>query len=245
MRFILAAMLALAMSFPAAAVDLEGIEAATLILYADDSPICSTQVVHSDEDSTVLLSAHHCVDGPDTTVFSVRKTERVDGEVVSYAVFNAKVLKEDKESDLAVLRLTDKNVRFPVTTIASVEEADKALFKGAEVLAVGYPGTYASGGMEDLVFGDGLFTGLRKSFVPSVKIDVYRTTAAVWYGKSGGGLYTNIDGDWKLVGVATQLDPETPWETSLWIPITAIHKALLGAWKGTLPDLSAPGYTER
>ena len=244
MRFVIAAALALAMSFPASAVDLAGIEVSTLILYADDRAICSTQVVHSDEDSTVLLTAHHCVDGPKSTVFSVRKTERVDGEIVSYAVFNAKVLKADKVADLAVLRLTDRNARFPTTTIASVEEADQALFKGAEVLAAGYPGTQVAN-MADLVFTDGMFTGLRESFVPSVEIDVYRATTSVWYGKSGGGLYTKIDGDWKLVGVATQLDTETPWETSLWIPASAIHKALMGAWKDTLPDLSAPGYTER
>ena len=247
MRFFAAAAILvafLASLAPARAVDLAGIEAATYMLYADEKAICSSQVVHSDDDGTVLLTANHCVDGPDTTTYSVRETVRDGRAVISYTVYNAKVTRVDKQSDLAALTLLDTKARLPVTTIASVDEADTALFKGADVLAAGYPGT-SNAKMADLVFTDGLFTGVRESFVPSVKIDVYRTTAPVWYGKSGGALYTRIDGDWKLVGVATQLDPETPWETSLWIPVVAVHKALLGLWKNTLPDLSAPGYTER
>jgi hypothetical protein len=239
LRLAIAGLLALVCS-PVLAVDLAGIEAATLMLYKDNAPVCTTSVVHSGDDGTVLLSANHCIDkGGEFSIRLVVKDE--NRQTISYTVYMADVLKRDPAADIAVLRLRDKGVSLPVTDVATVEEADAALFKGADVLAAGYPGTrYAR--MDDLVYTEGLFTGLRDSFVGSVKAGVYRATTPIWYGNSGGALYTKIGDTWKLVGVATQVDPETPWSTSLWIPAKEIQKILVGAW---MPDLSDPAYRER
>ena len=238
----IAALLTLLAS-PVAAVDLAGIEAATFILYANGNSTCSGQVVQSGEGGTLLLTAHHCLGDSADTEFSIRTTVKVGRDIVSYTSYSAVVIKKDPKQDLAVLRLRDEKVTLPVTDLATAEEADTALFKGADVLAAGYPATWATG-MEDLVFSDGLFTGVRESFVPSISVDVYRSTVPVWYGKSGGGLYAQIDGKFKLVGVATQLDPETPWETSLWVPVAEVHKMLKGTWIDG-KNLSDPAYTER
>lgn len=227
------------------AADLAAIEAATFILYEGNRETCSAQVVHSGNGETLLLTANHCVGSGKEANYAVRTTvENDEGDVTSYTVYTAKVLKKDGKNDLAVLKLVDAGVSLPMTDLATVEEAAAALFKGAKVLAAGYPAT-GNAGMADLVFTDGLFTGLRKSFEPSVKVDVYRATAPIWYGNSGGGLYVEIaPGNWKLVGVATQTDPETPWETSLWIPASEIHTMLKGTWLDG-KDLSDPAYTER
>jgi hypothetical protein len=228
----------LALFAPAArAVDLAGIEAATLMLYKDGKPVCTTSVVHSGDSGTILLSANHCIDTAfmePTPEFSIRLVVKDENrQTISYTVYMADVLKKDPAADIAVLRLRDKGVNLPVTDVATVEEADAALFKGADVLAAGYPGTrYAR--MDDLVYTEGLFTGLRDSFVGSVKAGVYRATTPIWYGNSGGALYTKIGDTWKLVGVATQVDPETPWSTSLWIPAKEIQKILVGAWVGSV-----------
>jgi hypothetical protein len=238
LRLAIAGLLALACS-PVYAVDLAGIEAATLMLYEDGKPVCTTSVVHSGDSGTILLSANHCIDGGGE--FSIRTVNKDGRAITSYTVYMVDVLKKEPKADLAVLRLRDKAASFPVTDVATAEEADGALFKGADVLAAGYPGTrYAR--MDDLVYTEGLFTGLRDSFEPSVKAEVYRATTPIWYGNSGGALYTKIDGEWKLVGVATQVDPETPWSTSLWVPAAEIQKILKGAW---VPDLSDPAYRER
>jgi S1-C subfamily serine protease len=146
---------------PARAIDLSGIEAATMILYANGQEVCSSQVVHSADGDTILLTANHCVDGPKDTEFSIRIiTKNDEREVVSYTIYTAKVFKRDAKTDLAVLRLMDDKIVLAATELATAEEADTALFKGASVLAAGYPGTFSSG-MEDLVFSDGLFTGVR------------------------------------------------------------------------------------
>jgi S1-C subfamily serine protease len=231
LRLAIAGLLAL-VCYPVHAVDLAGIEAATLMLYNNGRSVCTTQVVHSEGGETVLLVAHHCVDGGGE--FSIRQDIKVNGKVASYTVYMADVIKQDAKNELAVLRLRDTQTVFPATDIASLAEVDKTLFKGAEVLAAGYPGTrYAK--MEDLVFTDGLYVGRRASFVPSVEVDVIRTTIPIWYGNSGGALYAKIGEEWKLVGVASQIDPETPWMTSLFIPVDAIEKILVGAWAGTVP----------
>jgi S1-C subfamily serine protease len=233
LRLAIAGLLALVCS-PVLAVDLAGIEAATVILYKGSSAVCSASVVHSGEDGTVLLTANHCIDGGGE--FSIRTVNKDGRSITSYTVYMVDVLKREPKADLAVLRLRDKAASFPVTDVATAEEADAALFKGAEVLAAGYPGSrYAP--MEDLVYTAGLFTGLRDSFVPSVEVPVYRTTSPLWYGKSGGALYVKIGGDFKLVGVASQLNPETPWETALFIPAKEIQKILVGAWIGSVAPL--------
>jgi S1-C subfamily serine protease len=234
LRLAIAGLLAL-VCYPVHAVDLAGIEAATVILYQNDSAVCSASVVHSGDDATILLTANHCIDSGGE--FSIRAVNKEEREVVSYTVYMVDVLKKEPKADLAVLRLRDKAAAFPVTDVATAEEADAVLFKGAEVLAAGYPGSrYAP--MEDLVYTAGLFTGLRDSFVPSVEVPVYRTTSPLWYGKSGGALYVKVGDDWKLVGVASQLNPETPWETALFIPAKEIQKILVGAWAGTVPPLN-------
>jgi S1-C subfamily serine protease len=223
------------------AASLSEIEEATVLLHENATSNCTAQVVHSG-DETILLTANHCVDA-EKSEYSIKTTVRDGRETVSHTFYMADVFKRFPKADLAVLRLRDKTTAFVATEIATQEELDAALFKGAKVLAAGYPSTRFIA-QRDLVFTEGLFTGETESLVKETEALLYRATASIFYGNSGGGLYLETKDGWKLIGVASQIDPSLPWQTSLWSPLEEIEIALKGAWVGSI-DLSAPGYRER
>lgn len=223
------------------AASLSQIEAATVLLHQNEVSNCTAQVVHSG-DETILLTANHCVDVVKSE-YSIKTTVRDGRETVSHTFFMADVFKRFPKADIAVLRLRDRDTKFAATEVATQEELDAALFKGAKVLAAGYPSTRFIS-QRDLVFTEGLFTGETESLVAETEALLYRATASIFYGNSGGGLYLETKDGWKLIGVASQLDPSLPWQTSLWSPLAEIERALKGAWKGQL-DLADPAYTER
>lgn len=234
-----------ALCLPAAASDLAGIEAGTGMLYSNGNPVCSAQVVHSkangDAVDTIILTADHCIASEESALsFGVAKYTE-ENELLVETTHGAEIVELYPELDIAVLKLRDTVTEFATVDIATAEEAGASLVKGTRILAVGYPNT-RNLPMKDLVFTDGLYVGLTDSMLETVEVPMYRTTISVFYGNSGGGLYADIGGEWKFVGVTSQLDPERPWNTSLFSPVDTKSSFLRGAWN---PDLSDPAYREK
>lgn len=104
---------------------------------------------------------------------------------------NAKVLKVDQEHDLALLKVTDKEIpAHPVMTLAAEAHA------GDEVHIVGHPtGLWWS-------YSHGWIAQFRPHS-PNHRekpVDVLQISAPVWFGNSGGGVF-NEDG--QLLGIAS------------------------------------------
>lgn len=203
--------------------DVGQIAAGTYILHRDGQPGCTAQVVGTDAGQRIL-TAQHCVDLVDAQYSINRATfdpVLFDKKVVETAYF-AEVIRRDKNADVAVLRLMDQSIVLDAVDIATTEEA-KATAKGEAVLIAGYPDTNDAP-IGDLVFTDGRFVGLSNAYEKSIKGSFYRTSASVHYGNSGGGLYADIDGTWKLIGITSQLDPSRMWAGSLFATRDAIEK---------------------
>ena len=201
------------------------IEAGSFLLYENGSPLCTAQAVKAN-DKVVILTANHCVKGTKSE-YSIHLVDRdeANGQKLSEDVYYLEVVKRIPTTDLAVLRLIEKDVEIPLVDLATPEEATKVLIKGVEVVVAGYPNTDNSP-MGELVYTDGRFTGMSKSFVPEVTVPLTRTTVPVHYGNSGGGLYVEIDGTYKLVGIASQTDPGLRWANSLFATASEINKAV-------------------
>lgn len=216
----------LAFSSGARASDLNGITAGTYLLHKDGEPGCSAQAV-KDDGRLLLLTANHCVVKKDG-VYSVNSVtyDAIEfDKKVSETIFYVDVVKRDETTDMAVLRPVDKALSLATVDLATIAETKAALVKGADVLVAGFPASENSP-IGDLVFTEGMYTGLSRSFVPLVKAPMYRTTAPVYYGNSGGGLYVQVDGTWKLVGITSQTDSEMRWENSLYVSRDSIDKAI-------------------
>lgn len=211
---------------PAKASDIAGITKATYLLHSEGVPICSAQAVTTD-DGLLFLTAQHCVENK-TAQFSVNVVTlddvKYDKKVFEAAYF-VDVVKRDKEADVAVLRPMDRSLKLDTVDLATVAEAKAALIKGVEVLIAGFPDT-SNAPIGDLLFTDGRYVGLSKSYSPDIKGPLYRTTGSVHYGNSGGGLYVQVGHAWKLVGVASQVDTDRMWVGSLFVNRDAIEKAI-------------------
>ncbi len=229
MRNILTTIFALAvalMSPLAFASDLTGIQNGTYLLHMNGDPGCSAQAIKRDG-KVLFLTANHCV--TDTAAeYSVNRitfdADKFDKKVFE-SVYYVDVVKRDATTDTAVLRPVDKSLVLDVVDLATIAEAKAALSKGAPVLVAGYPNSMASP-IGDLVFTEGMYTGLSKAFVASVTSPMFRTTASIYYGNSGGGLYVKIGDTWKLIGIASQTDPELRWVNSLFATTESIDKAI-------------------
>lgn len=220
-------LLSLIMFAPRAAFasDFTQIESGSFILYTNGTPSCTSQAVESGG-KVAVITANHCTTGRDDE-YSIHLVlrDQSNGQKVSELVYYVEVVKRIPEADISVLRLVDDKAVIPLVDLASAEEAKLALTKGAPVLVVGYPNTDNSP-MGELVFTDGRFTGMTKSFVPEVKVPLFRTTVPVHYGNSGGGLYVQIGDTYKLVGITSQTDPSLRWANSLFAPTGEIQKAV-------------------
>lgn len=234
---------------PASASTFEDIRDATVKLYEGDKYNCSAQVVRSDEEGTLILTAHHCVD-PKSEVFNIRiETFNDEGKPVGIQTHYADILRLKKAVDTATLVLRDKDIRLPVVDVATEKEVEDQLRLGDEVLTAGFPGSNY-----DITFTltDGRYSGKVNSLVPKLDYPFYKTSSTVAPGSSGGGLYAEIinwdDRDlgdsapiqWKLVGVTSQADPGLPGITNIYAPIQAVHAVIPTAISRVVDDEKTP-----
>jgi S1-C subfamily serine protease len=183
----------------AQAATLKEVIGATYKLYQGDRPVCSGQFVKSDAKDDFFLTAAHCIDaGPEVT-FSVRK-QNLDEKFnpISEQIFYLKPVRVMKRKDVALLRAIDPSGVFDTVEVASVEEAAK-LQIGSPVVVIGYPKVL------DITYTAGEYTGkVRSPMEGEIDSPLYRTTAPLTGGSSGGGLYMKIgENQYKLFGTTT------------------------------------------
>ena len=168
---------------------------------------CSGTFVQSERDQvsgevkTFILTAKHCLrdrtEGTDISVVVHNYDEK--NREVNAVDYKATVYGKSYKSDLALLRLKDKNKFF--TTIAKVAPADTKLTFGQDVWVVGYPlglsQTMTSGtlGRVEAVDAFGSMSNSK---------EFYRSTPDIAPGNSGGAMFQkNAKGDYEVIGVAT------------------------------------------
>lgn len=222
MKTILTAGTLALLSSSAFASSIEDITRGTFVLYADGTSICTTQLVSPD----LLLTANHCVEKPDAK-YSIKKVNKsVEGDIISEEIFYAVPTELNKDNDTAILKLFTP-FYAPAVDVATDEEA-ATLKLGDPVLLFGYPGsTYSP--QETLIVTDGLYSGIVEALVPDLGGKFIRATATSYYGKSGGGLYAEFNGEWKLIGSNSQLNPEMISEFSLATSTEAVNEIIVKA----------------
>lgn len=171
----------------------------TFKLHRDGTPICSGQFVETDSVKDIFLTAAHCVKDKDATYSVVRYHVNDNLDPTYDQVVYLKRSKVLANRDVAVLEVVDPSVvEFDTVDVASEEEA-KTLQPGYPVIFVGYPM------VKEITVTDGLFTGRVKTPPEAGKTvthHLFRATVGVTGGSSGGGLYAEFDGEWKLLGTA-------------------------------------------
>jgi S1-C subfamily serine protease len=198
----------------ARAADLQTIANATYKLYEGERGGCSVTFLKNDPNGALFLTAAHCVDGNVNMNVREQVIDQTDLKtVLSEQVYYAKAIRTLNKNDVAILQLRDKDVKIAKATgidIATPEEAQVALAIGTPLIAVGYPAA------ENLAIVRGEYSSripspfAGRSAAPFAHEPMYQTTVRVAGGMSGGGLYAEIYGTWKLVGTTTarRLDNE-------------------------------------
>lgn len=136
-----------------------------------------------------LLTAEHCIEGTVDGSFNI---DVYQGGVLSnqYSIYY-KVIKSDAELDIALLEINDKTLELPSVVIAETlpVEAD-------EIWAVGYPG-----GMSRTIT-TGLYNGEEYgNFGGVTQKSRLRSSAPIYSGNSGGGLFKKNGEHFELVGI--------------------------------------------
>lgn len=198
-----AAIMAAMFISPAAATDIKTAAQATYKIYDGDRGMCSSTFYRNDPEGALFITAGHCVDSDSD--YNLREQKVVVGaskyEVLSEKVYHIKTVKLMKAKDVALIQLKDSDVTFdiPEVDIATPEEM-KDITIGTPVMAVGYPA-----GLE-LTITTGEFTAMTPG-IPPLKLEgpLYRFTATVIGGNSGGGLYAKFGDEWKYVGTVNAI----------------------------------------
>lgn len=199
----------------ASASSLKEIERSTTLLYEDNSPVCSMQMTYKG-----FLTAAHCID--ETKSYSFKEIDKDGDEVLGEKIHYLKIEKIDKDNDVALLSTKDK-IYLPAITVAFEDELKDVLVRGTPVLVIGFPASKFRDSSE-LVFTDGRFVDEVNGLGPLNKTKLYRTTAPIYYGNSGGGLYVEINGTYKLIGTTSLTNPELPFEESYYSTTKNIWK---------------------
>lgn len=185
----------------AKASELSDITQSTVKLYAFGLGNCSATFLQNTPEGAQFLTAAHCVEGKKGELTIRRQRLNDKFELISEEVFYLKAVRTLGRKDVAILQTTDNMAHFnmPGVDVATPEEA-ATLNVGDRIIAVGYPGA------DQLAVTSGEFTAIvpvpmgLKSLLDA---PMYQTTVPVAGGNSGGGLYAQFDGEWKLIGTTT------------------------------------------
>lgn len=198
-KTLLTALLLCAVSIPAYASSMKEIGNATYQLLVDDKMECSTTFITK----TKLLTAAHCIELSGDHIYSVKRDiKNEDSVVIASTVIYAKLSRISRADDVATLVLLDDTDLLNVipVEVATVEEANQILDFGTELISVGYP--LDKGKM----IVEGLFSSREKLKQEPADSMFYKTSVNIMPGASGGGLYVEIDGTWKLIGTTFAID---------------------------------------
>lgn len=230
--FAVGALLA-SLAVPASASSMAETAAATFKLYGASRPHCSMTYVGSDDKGPMFVTAAHCVVDEDELNYRTQvKDEKF--KVLSEQVVYVKAVKTIVKKDIALLQVLDKDIKVAVkpVDVALVTEAD-TLVIGDAVMALGYPAAQV------LAITKGEFTGkVENPFKGDLEdgLAMYQATVPVAGGNSGGGLYANFNGQWKLIGTTTgkRMDNDI---MNWWQTTATVQEALRGFIKPATADI--------
>lgn len=185
---------------------LEQIKNATYELYADGQPICSGTFVKPNE----FLTASHCI------LDNVNKYQIYFVQDNAPKYFDLTVNDVNKDYDTATLKLTDPEAAFPFVDVAT-SYVPKA---GDELVLSSYPEVM---GYDYLTFGK--MTGEVKTPAGLRGNYSYIADIETAEGSSGGGLYANIAGTWRLIGT-TEGGPPAHDYMSFFSTVTGVNLVL-------------------
>jgi len=205
-------MIALAFAIPAFAAD-TNLKTQAIAPVVKINQSCSGTIISSEADKdgkvkTQILTAKHCIKGKYGQL-NIETTER--GKPIKDVNVWYDNDREDYKTDLAVITLRDTETVYPVATIAGAEMVEL----GDEVVVVGYPRALIK------TVTRGLFSGYQV-------IDdatLYRATAAMTYGNSGGALFQKNGETYELIGVTSMKYRDSEF-MNLFVPLKEIQEFL-------------------
>lgn len=197
---------------------------------------CTGTIIHSDRDAesgkvtTIVLTAKHCVDGKIGETVNINQFDYNDKlRNIKINSYPAKIEGSSYKSDLAVIKLKDEQKLFKTATVA---DRDIALKFGDPVVSAGYPLglslTYTHGNL-GYVEEQTAFKSVSNT------TEFFRATPDIAPGSSGGGLFVNDNGKYKLIGVVTGGSPRMSW-FNYFTPVDEINDYL---------DVAGSSWTER
>lgn len=167
---------------------------------------CSGTIIHSARDEksgdvgTYILTAKHCTEAVDEKTTVQIETYDKRNNLVKTEAYEAFVWGRDYKSDLALLKLRDKDTFFSVIAKVAPEKMEEELMFGQDVWVVSYP----LGHSKTLTVGS---LGLQEKdpgFGVGGSTTFYRATPDVAGGSSGAAMYTkDKDGNYVLIGTVT------------------------------------------
>ena len=174
---------------------------------------CSGTIISSEADKdgkvkTQILTAKHCIKGKYGQL-NIETTER--GRPIKDVNVWYDNDREDYKTDLAVVTLRDTETVYPVATIA----AEELVELGDEVVVVGYPRALIK------TVTRGLFSG----YQVINDATVYRATAALTYGNSGGALFQKNGDNFELIGVTSMKYRDSEF-MNMFVPLQEIQEFL-------------------
>lgn len=172
---------------------LESVLKNTFKLYENDKPICTAIAVKTPAAHLIFLTAAHCVDDINSK-YSVRQNLVTDGlRPTIEAIYALDIVAVKSDVDMALFKLASKSEIANGVPIATDGELGVLEF-GQEVITIAYPVTL------DIAMTKGEFGGLVNSINSTITTPLFRTTAPMIGGSSGGGLYAKFGDTYKLIG---------------------------------------------
>jgi S1-C subfamily serine protease len=154
----------------------------------------TSKVEKLDKETTYIITANHCVDGEESGYVTIDKKDKQKVVKTEQYVFD--VIRRAATKDLAFLRLREKGLSLPSAVLDTKDPVE-----GQEVWTVGYPL-----GLNRTITA-GFFGGFA-NITKDMRFDefgngrpVYRASPAIYGGNSGGGMFINDGGQYKLVGI--------------------------------------------
>jgi S1-C subfamily serine protease len=164
---------------------------------------CSGTIIHSDRDKesgeaeTVILTAKHCLINKDRVTINTFEYDKSLRKVKTIG-YEATVLGSSYKSDLALIKLNDKQTVFK--NVAKIAPSDIELKFAQPTFIVSYPlglsMTYTQGTLGFVEVMDGFKSA-------SNSREFFRSTPDVKGGSSGSGLFTMNGEDIVLIGTTT------------------------------------------
>lgn len=165
---------------------------------------CSGAIIHSERAqksglvSTIVLTAKHCIEDADETIDINKARYDSHNRLVGKDVYTAEVFGTSYKSDLALLRLNDKQTLFE--NVGKVADKDTPLAFGQNVELIGYPlglsMTYTTGKL-------GYVEKMRAFSDVSKTGEFYRATPDIAPGSSGSSMYTLVGNEYQIIGIVT------------------------------------------